>query len=314
MERTRRSITDEAISRICTRDLVITAQTAATEGIDDRALIRRATGGSLRQILRGVYCPTISADDINLRLAAAAAWAPDAVFADRTALWLHKLGPAPEVIHLACTTGRRSTVPWLHVRRTRDLPDIHVRELGSYRITAIYRTLMDACAYMDDDELEDLLDEAWRRGKLSPGRLEQHCLASGKAHRGTARLIKMARDRQGHAPTDSKLEARAVKLIRRAKIKQPQRQVVVRDAADKRIGRMDLVYAEERLIVECDSRRHHAGAAFDTDRGKWGRAQTAGYRIQWATWRNTEGDGKRFLEELRENLRERARKLTRTGS
>lgn len=315
MERTRRSLADEKIGRICTEALVITAQTAAREGLNERALIRRATSGSLRQILRGVYCATATPEDINLRLAAAAAWAPDAAFADRTAVWLHGLGPPPELIHLVCTTGRRSAVPWLHVRRSRDLPDIHVRELGCYRVTAIYRTLMDACAFMGDEELEDLLDEAWRRGKLSPARLESHCTASGRVGYGTARLVKFARERQGHAPTDSKLEARTVRLIRGAKIREPQRQVVVRDAVGRRIGRMDLVYPEERLIIECDSRKHHiVGSGFEGDRDKWGEAQTAGYKIQWATWRNTAGDGRQFLDKLRTNLRVRSTKQPRTGS
>ncbi len=314
MEPSRRSTADERISRICTRDLVVTAKTAATEGVDERALLRRVGSGHLRKIFRGVYCPTLSPDDINLRLAAAFAWAPNAVFSDRTALWLFTLGPSPQSLQMVCAATRRSPVPWLRVRRVDDLADIDVRQQGSYPITAIYRTLIDACAYMSDEELEDLLDEAWRRGMLSPARLEQHCLASGRARRGTARLIRMARDRQGHGPTDSKLEARTVKLIRHAKIKEPQRQVAVRDAAGRRIGRMDLVYREERLIIECDSRKFHAGPVFDTDRGKWGRAQTAGYRIQWATWSNTEGDGSQFLSELRKNLRDSPGKLPGTGS
>lgn len=315
MEPSRRSVTDETISRICTRDLVITARTAAAEGVTNRALFKRAASGHLRQVMRGVYCPSISPDDIDLKLAAASAWAPNAVFSDRTALFLWGLGPPPAILQMVCPVGRRPPIAWLMIRKVDDLPDIHVREMGSYRSTAIYRTLIDACAYMPDEELEDLLDEAWRRGMLSPSRLERHCLTSGRVRRGTARLVSMARDRQGHGATDSKLEARTVRLIRTAKIKEPQRQVVIHDAAGVRIGRMDLVYPEERLIIECDSRKHHlAGSGFDDDRDRWGRARRAGYTVQWATWKNTAGDGRRFLEELRENLRDGSGKLPRTGS
>ncbi len=66
---------------------------------------------------------------------------------------------------------------------------------------------------------------------------------------------------------------------------------------------MDLVYPDERIIIECDSFAHHnSDHAFHGDRDIWNRAEDAGYRIQWATWKNTQGDGRRFIKQLMAKL------------
>ncbi len=239
------------ISALCReRGGAISTAIAREHGISERALLRRWHAGQLTRLLPGVFCPAGMPLKHDLKVAAAALWLPDGVFCDGTALWMWGVTGPTDRIDIAPPGARRSPAAWLRTRKVTDHIDLDIRELNGFRVTSPARTLMDACRFLTVDQVQDALDELWRRGKVTPRQIERRCTRSGKTRRGTSALLSMARDRLGTAPTDSRLEDRVVRLIRRWRLKQPLRQFVVRDAGGERIGRMDLVYPAEKVIIE----------------------------------------------------------------
>ena len=82
------------------------------------------------------------------------------------------------------------------------------------------------------------------------------------------------------ALTRSKLERRMLELVRAARLPEPK--------ANQKLGawEADLVWREQRLIVEVDSYTFHSSRrSFERDRRKDQELQAAGYRVIRFTWR-----------------------------
>ena len=82
----------------------------------------------------------------------------------------------------------------------------------------------------------------------------------------------------------SDLERRFTRLLRRAGLPEPERQVLLGAAA--LIGRVDFVFRSARLIVEVDGRLGHSQLLdFEDDRRRDQRAMVAGFRVVRFTYR-----------------------------
>jgi very-short-patch-repair endonuclease len=134
-------------------------------------------------------------------------------------------------------------------------------------LTTPARTLHDLATTLQPHHLERAVEEAQILGLVDEATL-----------RRTKRLAPALH----HAPalTRSEAEARLLALIRAARLPPPQTNTV--------IGRheVDLVWHEQRLVVEVDGYEFHSTRqAFERDRVRDAELQAAGYRVVRVTWR-----------------------------
>lgn len=93
----------------------------------------------------------------------------------------------------------------------------------------------------------------------------------------------------GYVPPATVLEADYRDLCDRFGLPQGVRQVNA--GGDAWIGRVDVIYREQKLIVELDSRRwHNTSAAFESDRTRTNELVLSGWRVVRITWRMIHDD------------------------
>jgi very-short-patch-repair endonuclease len=112
-----------------------------------------------------------------------------------------------------------------------------------------------------------------------------HILKFGSRYRisGTAALREMVSVRGGEeAMSESELESSVVRVLRRASLSLPERQVTVE--WDK-CHRLDFYYPGHHLIIEVDGRKWHASRErFQLDRRRDNSALLEGKRVIRFTW------------------------------
>ena len=67
---------------------VLSLSLAEMRGIPESSLLRYWRAGHLKRVLPGVFAPAGAVVTSELKLAAAALWAPRGIFCDRTAIWM----------------------------------------------------------------------------------------------------------------------------------------------------------------------------------------------------------------------------------
>jgi very-short-patch-repair endonuclease len=135
--------------------------------------------------------------------------------------------------------------------------------------------------------LEHLVDEAIRRA--GRGRL-QAMLSRHPGRPGSARLRRLMDPARPSSETWSAAEERLLRLIRRSGLPAPEHNVP--------IGRYvpDLLWREQRVIVEYDSREYHSGdLARRRDSERHNEFTAAGYRVLHVTWEQLSGAPERLL-------------------
>jgi very-short-patch-repair endonuclease len=143
--------------------------------------------------------------------------------------------------------------------------------------TAPARTLLDLATTEPTAELDRALNEARIRRLVSDPSLNEQ-FSRYPRHRGTAALRKATQAEQGF--TRSAAEQRALALIRRAGLPQPETNVKIEG------HEVDLVWRAQRLIVEIDGYAFHSmRSSFEQDRRRDRSLVAAGWRIVRLTWR-----------------------------
>jgi very-short-patch-repair endonuclease len=137
------------------------------------------------------------------------------------------------------------------------------------RVTTAARTLADLAPRLDDRQLARAAEQAQILG------LATHAELAASLPSRSSRLLYA-----GPQLTRSEAERRFLDLIERARLPRPRTNV--------RIGRyeVDLLWPEQRLIVEVDGYAFHSTrAAFERDRARDAELIAAGYRVIRVTWR-----------------------------
>ncbi len=172
--------------------------------------------------------------------------------------------------------GRR---PGIRVHRARRLDRRDVRRRYEIPMTAPARTLLDLAAVLSRREIERAVNEAQIRRLTRPEELLA-VLGRSSGRGGAVTLRALLEEGARTAPTRSEAEDRLLALLRAAEL--PPTDV------NARVGRheVDLLWREQRLIVEVDGYAYHASrAAFERDRLRDAELQAAGYRVMRVTWR-----------------------------
>ncbi|MDQ6927051.1 MAG: type IV toxin-antitoxin system AbiEi family antitoxin domain-containing protein [Actinomycetota bacterium] len=258
------------MSRLAAKQLglLLRAQLLAL-GVTRRQVDTWLLSGLLVPVFRGVYRVGAAPPTSEQRLMAAClAAGPTAVVSHRAAanLWqLRGIDSAP--VEILLPGPRRPQLDHVIVHRTLDLHRADATRRGVIPITAPARTLCDLAAVVDIETLESAAEDALLIGLVSWDRLLRvgERLA-GRGRPGSGALLEMLRERGPEAkPTESPLEDEMVRLLRRAGLPEPRRQIPIRVPGHHKTVYVDLGYSPVKLALEGDSRRWH-GARRDVQR------------------------------------------------
>lgn len=252
-------------------------------GLTDRAIDRRLESGRLHRVHRGVYLVGHVVMPQHAReMSAVLAVGPNAVLSHRSAAWLWQLLSYParpasvDVTVWGRNAGRR---PEIRIHRVSALGPGETRTCQRIPTTTPARTLIDLAYQVSARELERAVAQAQTRG-LTSRRDLLALLARHPGRRGTAALRALLNRGSAAVLTRSEAEERFLALVRKAQLPVPD--VNVRLAGYE----VDVLWREERLIVEVDGFAFHSSrAAFERDRLRDAELQAQGFRIIRVTWR-----------------------------
>jgi hypothetical protein len=165
-------------------------------------------------------------------------------------------------------------------RWSRSLDERDVWRRDHIRVTSPARTALDLAADLTPRALRRMVRQALAEGRVSIRQLTD-VLGRAPRHPGAPALRAVVAD--GHVPTRSDLEDLALDLLDDAGIERPE--VNPRLTLDGRCIRPDLLFREQRLVIELDSRRwHHDPLTQQDDADKQAILEAHGYRVLRITW------------------------------
>jgi predicted transcriptional regulator of viral defense system len=260
---------------------VVTRGQLVEGGMSGSAIDRRVADGGLVRIHGGVF----AVGHAVLRrqgfwMAAVLACGEGSVLSHRTAAaacGLREGDPAKPDVTLAGSRGRRKPGIVAHTGR---LAANDVTDVEGIPVTTVARTLLDLAEVVRIRELRRAVIRA-EELRIFDLRAVDEVLARANGRRGTKALLAVLDDLVGR-PGGSKeeLEALALDLIRASGLPLPAVNTLVGDYE------ADLLWRDQRLVVELDSWKHHGTrAGFERDRRRDADLQLAGYRVLRLTWR-----------------------------
>ena len=250
----------------------------------------------------GIYRVGAAPESWPQHVLAACLWAPGAA-SYRSALRLLGIeGYSGKIVEVTTATHRVSSER-VRIHHVSSMPAGDVMRVGAIPTTNPTRTLLDVGAAISQRGLEEAVDSALRQRLTTVDRLRAGIdRLGGRGSRGPGALGKLLDARGDVVPTDSALETRLSRLLRRHHLPQPQRQVEVRDALGF-IGRVDFAYPELKIAIEVQSRRWHSDwPARCSDMDRLNRLQTLGWIIIQVTYEDLQRHPAIVAERIREAL------------
>ena len=159
------------------------------------------------------------------------------------------------------------------------LPD-EVETIGSIRVTAPARTLLDLAAVVPTDRLEIAMDSALRRKQTTLPELRLALSRNARRGRRGVQAFRRSLDLRdsSYVPPHPGLERKLRALIESSDLPQPLREYPVIQNG-KEIYRLDFAYPDRMLAIEADSWEHHS------DRISWSKDQGRGNVLTPLGWR-----------------------------
>ena len=220
----------------------------------------------------------------------------------RAAAALRELdGYPPRLIEVLTEHGRRRKRTGWIVHESRNLRAVDLDEVDGIACTTTARTILDLPATSHPFLVAQALDHACRR---APGTLDavvqRHLELPRFGRRGARLMDRMLGERVGSGRfADSGFERRALAVVRRAGLPDPELQHTVRDGDF--VAHLDLAWPDVRWAIECDSLAYHSGKrAHEWDRARRRRLKLLGWDIVEVTYDQITRQGPATGTELRE--------------
>lgn len=228
-------------------------------GFTHREIQYRARIGRLHRIHRGVYAVGYrTLTPKGHRMAAVLAYGPDAVLSHRSAASHWEIGRPFWKFEITTPHYRRSRTQTRAHQAILHPEDITIHD--GIPITSVARTILDLARLLNDDQLTRLIEEADRKELFYLKALDR-AIARRPRTSGVARLRRVLAAYRGTADTRSKLERDFRALIAKAKLPEPQYNVLVAGLT------VDVYWPEWKLVVELDGEPYHSSPrALETDR------------------------------------------------
>jgi putative AbiEi antitoxin of type IV toxin-antitoxin system/uncharacterized protein DUF559 len=266
-------------------------------GLDDAAIHRRVTAGSLHRVHRGVYAvgrrPVVP---FERAAAAVLACGPGAALSHGSAMslwgfWKDWRWPA-EV-----TTALDRRPRGVRTYRSTNIARRDLTVQFGIRVTSPARTLLDCVPRLGDAALVRAVNDARLSTYLHMPQLTE-VVARFRRHPGAARLAPLLGDTGG--PTRSPLEDAFLPFCERFGLPTPEINTIVCGYE------VDALFRAERLIVELDGYKFHSDrVTFESDRERDAHTLANGYLTVRITKERLEGDPAREADRLHAILRSR---------
>lgn len=279
---------DGVVAAIASRQHgAVRRQQAHQAGLSNAQLRRRVDSGALCQPHPSVFVVNGAPATFRQRLAVATLSVVDASASHESAARQHHVEPLPpERIVVTVPHGGSRRAAADHVHRTRFLPERHVTVIDGITTTTLPRTLIDLASVVGTDRLALTLDNCVSARRVDVGELvaEFHAMAV-QGRRGLRVLRRLLEERSdGLAVPASVLERATLDLIAAHGLPAPVAQWSP-PWGGTLIGRIDLAYLEQQVVVEVDGRRWHTRVAdFEVDHRRDQLAVMAGWRVLRFTW------------------------------
>jgi hypothetical protein len=279
-------------------------------GLSRGQVARWVRDGRLHPVFRAVYELGHRNLGSRARMRAASLACPGAVVSHRSAAALLGIGEvAPVVVDVIPSEQRGRQIDGIKPHRV-PFPARH--ELVAVRgivCTSVARTVVDLAGTYGEDGLRKTFERAAAEGKLNLGAIQRVLEAGGK-RRGAPALRRVIEDWRPVAETAkyatvrSLFEAKLLPLVAAAGLPIPRINAPVGTA--ERVLEVDLLWDDERFVVEADSRRHHATeVAFERDRKRDLDLMEVHYEVLRVTWKQVEREPQKVFAVVRSELERR---------
>jgi very-short-patch-repair endonuclease len=283
----------------------VTTRQLRAVGLTSEAVARWVATGRLHPVLRTVYALGRPAAGPRVRLRAVVlACGPGTLISHRSAAWLLGLREVnPVTVDVICPGQAGRKVDGIHVHLVPYPGPSEVRTAYGIPCTTVARVLVDLAGTHGIEKLREAVAKAATRRVLDIAAVEA-VLAGGPRRRGAPALRIVLDEWRPVAETAkystfrSLFEAKLLPLIAAADLPLPQVNTRVRTA--ERVLEVDLLCPVHRLVLEADSRRHHAiEVAFERDHKRTRELIAAGYEVLRVTWREVENEADQVFAVLR---------------
>jgi hypothetical protein len=265
---------------------IVTFEQLLAAGLSRNQIQRRLAAGSLVSLYRGVYTTTLTLPTIEQRaLAACLATRVRAFASHSTALVLLGIADVPtSKIDVTVPSDVRIRIPGVNAHRSGVLGPRESSARGPLVVSRPARALIDSAGLFGELEIESFVDSAIRGRMLTPRSLLIEASRQGFANRpGLGVLRRLATQRSGEGSSESELEDRAVRLLRRFGLPRPVRQYMV--TLSGRVLRFDLAYPDQRLAIELNGWGPHFGREpWQRDHDRRNASEVGHWRMLEFTW------------------------------
>ncbi|MBS1677043.1 MAG: DUF559 domain-containing protein [Actinobacteria bacterium] len=288
---------DAEIARICHEQHgLITLEQLEARGMTSPAVHERLLSGRLHRIHQRVY--SLMPDVMTQRgrfMAAVLACGPEAVLSHGSAVYLWGFvneWSAP--IDVTAPNRRGRSPEGVAAHRDGSLQPIDRTRLYGIPCTSPARALLDYAGVAAEWELRKAVAEAEVLGLLDQRQIRA-LLRRSRRRRGVARLRLILDTLHPQTRrTRGELERLFLAMCIRAGLPQPEVNVWL-DVPGGKALQADFLWRDARLIVEADGREFHdTASAFEQDRKREQRFQSAGWRVTRCTWKQVEREPQRL--------------------
>ncbi len=238
---------------------------------------------------------------------------PGAVISHRSAASLLGFGEgAPVVVDLIPTAERGRRIDGIKPHRV-PFPAPHELVLvDRIPCTSVARTVVDLAGVYGEQDLNGVFERVATEKVLDLEAIDA-VLEGGPARRGAPCLrgvIEVWRpvvEKTNFKDARSLFEVKLLPLVAAAKLPMPRVNAPVRTL--ERILEVDLLWPEQRFVVEADSRRHHTNdAAFVRDRRRDHELMDVDHTVLRVSWEEAERHPEAIFATVRTQLSRRAKK------
>jgi very-short-patch-repair endonuclease len=275
---------------------VVTTAGLIAAGFGRGAIARRVADGRLRILHRGVFLVGPLKGERTDAIAAVLACGAIAVVSHHAAAAIWGFRAAWHGPIDVTTTRQLRPRQGIRIHRARHIDPRDVTSRDGIPLTTPARTLLDLAGHLDRRTLARAIEEAQVQ------RLTTHAeLAALQARSSGRRGARALNDAlaQAHEPamTRSEAEAELLRLIRAARLPQPETNVCIAGYE------VDFLWRAERLVVEVDGFAYHrTREAFERDRRKDADLQARGLRTTRVTYRQIQREPLALVANLAASL------------
>ncbi len=274
---------DEVIAELAARQHgVVARRQLLAAGLSPGLIQARVAARRLLPVHRGVYQVGPLTPPRQKEMAAALVGGRGGVVSHRSAASLWEILPGRSNatrVDITVPGADRGRRPGIRPHRVHRLEPDEVAIVDGVPVTTPARTVLDLAGVVSFREMEQALARAERRDLLTREELES-LLDRYPKRAGSQRIRALLRAETGPAFTRSEAEERFLTLVRKARLPEPETNVVVAGYE------LDFLWCRQRLAAEIDGYAFHSSKrTFERDRRRDVDLAARGIQVLRMTWR-----------------------------